>query len=523
MTEYRRQTPRIIFNSDGDIHFRCHQPWINSDQFFRGLNELEGTHVDVYCYCFAGGGDIVRHPSKIAPLLGEDLKDLENVPNSFRLDIENTRMLLETGKDPMVTLPRRARELGMQFWASMRMNDIHDDFPECAAYHGSFKKAHPELLIGSPYPEPTDCGNWESDFSWALNYAKAEVRSRQLAIIEEVLTDYDVDGFELDFLRGPYYFKTDERRLGLPLMTDFVRKVRAKVDEISRQKMRHLTLAIRVGRTFEECERAGLDARTWIREERADLFLPMWSGRLDMEADVRGFVEAAQGTSCQIAGGLVGSSYGYGHLPDHDSGPWRNATIEMLRAAAMSYYHQGASCIYLFNYDCQRFGGRDKPYSAEEIQALKEIGDVDLIARKNKRYVVSFDHLTRFSGKRESTRMQLPAVLKAVGDERRFTFNIGDDMGSAERDGVLEEVRLRLTIDGYRAPGDGVAVRLNKEKLKMDFSSWRPQALMFSGIPVQQGMNELLISLLKRRESEQTPLQITGIEVLINYRTNSSF
>jgi hypothetical protein len=302
-------------------------------------------------------------------------------------------------------------------------------------------------------------------------------------------------------------------------MTDFVRKVREKVNEISKQKGRRLTLAIRVGRTFEESEAAGLDARTWIKEELADLFIPMWAGRLDMEADVRGFVEAAQGTSCQIAGGLVGSSYGYGHLPDHDSGPWRNGTIEMFRAAAMGYYHQGAASIYLFNYDCQRFRGVDQPYTAEEMQALKEIGDPDLIARKNKRYVVSIDHLTRFSGKPESKRMQLPALLRQVGDERRFTFNVGDDLASAERDGVLEAVRLRLTIDGYRAPGDRIGVRLNGERLKTDFSSWRPQALLYTGIPAQQGTNELFISLLKRRESEQMPLQITGIELLVNYKS----
>ena len=113
--------------------------------------------------------------------------------------------------------------------------------------------------------------------------------------------------------------------------------------------------------------------------------------------------------------------------------------------------------------------------------------------------------------------MQLPALLKGVGDERRFTFNIGDDLASAERNGVLEAVRLRLTIDGYRAPGDVVGVRLNGEPLDTDFSSWRPQALVFSGVPVQQGMNELHISLAKRRESEHTPLQINGIELLINY------
>ena len=197
-----RRAPRIVFNSDGDIHFR-------------GVADLE---------------------------------TLDGVPDYLRRDIENTRALLAAGIDLLVLLPRRARGHGMEFWASMRMNDIHDDYPECAAYHGGFRKAHPELLLGSPYPEPKHRGNWRAGFCWGLDYARPEVRERQLALIEEVLTRYDVDGFELDFLRGAYYFKTDERRSAMPLMTDFVRGVRRLVDRAGEGKGRPLTLAIRVGR-----------------------------------------------------------------------------------------------------------------------------------------------------------------------------------------------------------------------------------------------------------------------------------
>lgn len=207
----------------------------------------------------------------------------------------------------------------MEFWASMRMNDIHDDYPECAAYHGSYRKAHPELLLGSPYPEPRHRGNWRSGFCWGLDYARPEVRARQLALIEDVLTRHDVDGFELDFLRGAYYFRTDERRTGMPLMTGFVRDVRALVDRAGEGKGRPLTLAIRVGRDVDECESAGIDVRTWAAEGLADRLIPMWAGRMDTEADVAGMValtRAAERSGTLVAGGLVGSVYGYGILPD---------------------------------------------------------------------------------------------------------------------------------------------------------------------------------------------------------------
>ena len=47
----------------------------------------------------------------------------------------------------------------------------------------------------------------------------------------------------------------------------------------------------------------------------------------------------------------------------------------------MTYFSQGAACTYLFNYDCQRLHGVNKPYSHDELRALGEIGDAAALAR----------------------------------------------------------------------------------------------------------------------------------------------
>ena len=113
----------------------------------------------------------------------------------------------------------------------------------------------------------------------------------------------------------------------MPLMTGFVRDVRALVDRPGEGKGRPLTLAIRVGRDVAECESCGLDVRTWAAEGLADLLIPMWAGRMDTEADVAGMValaRTADSAGTRVAGGLVGSEYGYGTLPvacDHNA--WR--------------------------------------------------------------------------------------------------------------------------------------------------------------------------------------------------------
>ena len=54
------------------------------------------------------------------------------------------------------------------------------------------------MCIGEPGPS-----------EWAYDYAVKEVRDENLAVIREVLEDYEADGIELDYMFGSQYFKTD--------------------------------------------------------------------------------------------------------------------------------------------------------------------------------------------------------------------------------------------------------------------------------------------------------------------------
>ena len=60
------------------------------------------------------------------------------------------------------------------------------------------------------------------------NWAIPEVRDYKFALISEVCQNYDIDGFELDFMRHPQFFDlnetTSEQRV--EIMTGFVRQVR---------------------------------------------------------------------------------------------------------------------------------------------------------------------------------------------------------------------------------------------------------------------------------------------------------
>ena len=62
-----------------------------------------------------------------------------------------------------------------------------------------------------------------------LDFAHAEVRQERFALIEETLSEYDVDGFELQLNIHPRFFHPDEIDAGRAVMTDWVGRVHEAV------------------------------------------------------------------------------------------------------------------------------------------------------------------------------------------------------------------------------------------------------------------------------------------------------
>jgi len=144
-----------------------------------------------------------------------------------------------------------------------------------------------------------------------MDYAESEVRKRKLDIITEICTRYDVDGFEMDFLRSVYYFRHRKEAEGAKLMNVFVQQVRERLDEIGEKKGKRLRLLVRVPPRPAECERIGLDVPTWIKKGWIDMVIAMAPGYLDMGADIASFVKLTKGTDYLVVGGLEYYVRGY--------------------------------------------------------------------------------------------------------------------------------------------------------------------------------------------------------------------
>jgi len=496
---------RILFNSDGGTPVLYHfEPPITPDQLCRVVTGLKGTQVDVFIQCVQFSDDQFLYNTKIGEIYdGRYIKDGKFEDPNFRKWALNVRSLLDKGLDPLAIWAQRTHELGMEFWPSMRMNDIHKDWVDrWPSSRSQWERKHKHLLIGKDYPDRY-ARKTKKTFTWAMNYAEPRVRNRKLALIDEICTNFDVDGFELDFQSHPYYFKKGQERSGMTVMNDFMRKVRARLNEIGKQKGKELTIQVRVPPNFKECDEVGLGVRTWIKEGLVDVVAVQTRGYLDMNADVASFVEAAKGTACKIAGGL---EYYVRYYTGSKTG---RATIEMMRAAASGYWHEGADCIYLFNYDAH--GGF--PFKGKTRQILEEIGSPKTLVHKNKHYYVTRDMeaLTPEQGGDK----QLPVDLTQAGAQRQFTFTVGDDLASAGRDGVLKAVRLKVTFNKYDASKQLIRFRLNGQAL--DNETIGGNVFTFDNPPAREGKNELGISLYGRNETTPGPIRIEGIELFIEY------
>ena len=512
---------RILLNSDGgDAALMAHEPPITPEQLNRAVNEIEGTQVDVFIECIQWSDEQMLYPTKVTEVyakpISEDHKtDFKNNPGMRRW-AQNVDGLLEDGKDPLEIWARRSHEAGMQFWPSLRMNDIHKDWVErWPSLRSQWERERPHIRLGREVPDRylsrvARPGKPSHGESWAMNYALEEVRNRKLAIIEEVCTNYDIDGFDLDFLSHPYYFKGGEEAAGMPLMTEFVRQVRSRMNQIGEQKGKKLTLLVRVPPSIDMCEEIGFDVKTWIREELVDILSPATRGYLDMSSDWASFVVLAKGTKVEISGGLSDL-----YVRDYTGKKTGRASIEMMRAAAAAAWQEGVSSIHLFNYDAHA-SGKGKPgtlFSPSELQALREIGDPEKIGRKDKHYYVTRDMGGRTA--EAGGEMQLPTEITESNQTKELSFTVGDDVEAAQKDGVLESASLLLALEGYDRWDDDLRVELNGQRLRGAFDEG---VLRFEDVVPEQGDNLLAVTLRSRPASRQDPIRIQGVELLIDYR-----
>ncbi len=485
---------RIIFNDDGgDLH----DADSSTPEGFLGirLKRLAGTQVDTVAWSITKG-DAPNYDSRIQPVFGP--AHAHPGPRMGPM-ISNLKSLIEVGHCPLQAVVDFCHANGMEAFASLRMNDVHDSMWYRWITH--WKRNHPQFLVDRTGMLPE-----RKLYVTAQDFVHQEVRERKFEIIEEVCQRYDIDGIELDFIRQPVYFSSSMR--GVPvddgevaIMTGFLRRIRRSMDEIATRRGRPLLLAARVPDTFHLSRGIGLDLEQWAREGLVDILIA-GGGYAPNSLDVAEFARAAQ-----KHGVLVYPCFNTGTL-------LRGSIVEQMRALAANWRRAGADGSYLWN----MFGPQE--VKDQRHVALDEIGEPETLAGKTKLYGLdaqAFEHYAFVSSP-----TPLPRLIQR-GTSHEFTLAVADELAPNAPARAPTEIRMELRLqrptaeDPLRLRLNGVSLEKGSVESPHDGECKYPVAYALSAPPLRTGENTLEVSLPEDANVGRDGATLCGVQLRIEY------
>ena len=366
--------------------------------------------------------------------------------------------LLEAGTQPLDIIIDQSHRRGMRFIAGFRMNDGH------AAHNrrqgvgiAEFIESHPNLRLhdsrpGHLYQEPE-----------ALDFTFEEVREFTFGVVDEAAFRFDVDGVELCF-RDTAYFPPDQAAGRAHLMTDLVRKIRARLDERGEEVGRKLHLGVRVYATTEECASQGLDVPTWIREGLLDYVSPQDTMYSDHNLPYPKWSALTRDTECMLYPGLhpwtsVRARYRLGRIP------LSHATC---RALTHTMYSAGADGVSIYNHFVPSVW--QPPFYPQAMQVFHQLRDPDRVARGERHYIFdpTYGGFTGFGadgrcGTGVIKAQQLHLDRSQPGAAGEFRVQLFEDLQNAygatllfRGYGMTERDELDVRLNGHAIPDDAI-------------------------------------------------------------------
>ncbi len=456
---------RLIKNGDGDgaVYSGCEA----TREGFLNLwaKGFANTHVDTISYCsWCSGLGLQTHNTKVGEIF-----DRTDGVFSNNISVK----LIEQGTDVVEILVEFCHENNMEFFWSMRMNDTHDQ--EHEALFPQWKKEHPDWLVGSESNRPFH-GRWT-----AADFEHKEVRDLVYNLLEEVCTNYDVDGVELDFFRHPTYFKevayggqaTDEQRA---LMTDLMRRIRGMSERVGMERGRVILVSARTPDSVGYSRALGLEIEKWMAEGLIDMWIPSGYFRLNpWEYSVN-----------------LGHKYGVKVYPclsesrmTKEEGAEVRKSLECQRARAMNVWYSGADGIYTFNY-----GDRAGKFR-------NEAGEPEMLERLDKVYMSLVRNPSRMNywlrkGERFFNRSVMfyhrPLSIKPGENEKAY-LTVGEQLSEDEAHGLLPRVTLELCVENLKS-GSELKVKLNGSAVGRGELCGKWLEYDVNGEAVNRGVNE---------------------------------
>ncbi|MYC80530.1 MAG: family 10 glycosylhydrolase [Acidobacteria bacterium] len=418
---------RVVVNFDaihGDLKFADIPPSDLVKLSFTFADDPE-SQIDSIWWNW-GEGHQSPYPSEVMPLY----------------DQEGYRKWVEEGVDIMRIFLEATKERGLEAFYSYRVNGSDNDL--VVTREIPMKQRHPEWLLAGP---------WTPDRKIFWDFRNQEIRDYKLSILREVVENYDFDGIEIDFARGPITLPLGQQWKYRHHLTDFMSKVRALTLEAAERRGRPILLAARLPASIEGCRIDGIDIETWTSRQLLDIIA---LGCRSYEGDVAAYRRITAGTPIKLLGGSD---------EHHTSDGYDWPPIEVLRGVFANWWQQGVDGIYCFNWtyamkeDADRIGALLHDYRMAPVhrRLYREIGDPEMLRRKDKTFVVQRRggggsgapgtvgwETPRFF---LNTNMlaQLPAALDNQGKaDTLLKLSVADPLGRESRN--IRDISLRLIL-----------------------------------------------------------------------------
>ena len=504
---------RLVFHNDSRHYYMyCYDPPLRMEDAWAPIDEVAGTGVDTFVYG-SGAGPTFLHDTQVGEVWGTRLETFTQDEPSVLWGLsswrayENVKSLMDRGLDPMNVLIDRAHEKGLEFFASMRTTHGADPKGADSAHNWQFKIDHPEWCLR---------GRGKYNFNWVNPGVGAE----RLAILEETVNRYEVDGFEVDWVFNPYFFEEDEAEASAHILTEFMGQARRTVDDASRTHGRPMALGVRVLPTLAGNRAQGLDVPAWIERGLVDFVVPNLyvDHQIDTDFPFEWLVELAKDSACEVWPCLqsrvwvdrrdsrTGKRWEYSNSIDIPRE--HPASVEHYRAGAAAYWSKGADALYLPWYAW--------PVGAAQRQTLSEIHDPELLRDQSKHYVVRRHHE---GGAGHGYTAQLPVSLTVGLDPPGQTVQLfvadEPDRGQA---------RLMLQLVGSTAK-DVLTVSLNGTSLPVETGVWKEYGGYRYGwleYPLDRGTwrtgrNEVGVALRSRPPNLVAQVILGSVEMAVDY------
>ena len=482
---------RTIYHNDARHSYLWYfEPPMRLEDAWIPIDEVAGTAVDTFSYCVERG-DGMFYPTKVGKMFSvEDGKPQSNHNYEWRA-AACMLSLMERGLDPMQVLIDRAHEHGIEFFADLRLQRLGRMYPESELENGG------------------------------KGWAEERVRDLKFDILQELVTEYPIQGVELDFTaafgEGEFFYFTDG---GTPentaTMTEWVRRV----SEMARsQPGEPRAVGARIFPTEKGNLDQGLDVRTWLSEGLLDFVVPVAYVYtvLDPNMPFDWVVGPAHDSGASVYGFLQH------HLQDEIVGAGGRLfpTLEHFRAGAANYWEKGVDGLYTWMMDW--------PLGDAERNILTTLGSPELVHGKDKIYVVS----RKYNGaERVDYRHDIPHDLSPPlpTAAHAIPFTIADDIAAA--DSRVSETKLRIYLSNV-VSGDRFNVALNGRSLAGEtcrrvwkkgrdayrHTNQRNHWLEFDLVDIvpHKGENVLEVSLQSRPEGLTGSVTIAEVEVEVRH------